>query len=127
MADQPTLIFDGDCGFCTTSVNQLRRYVEPECVILAWQHADLDELGVTAAQCRDAVQWVGPGGSHAVGGAAVAAVLLVGRAPWPVLGRFLSFGPVARVTDVCYRMIARNRYRLPGGTPACAIELRNPG
>jgi predicted DCC family thiol-disulfide oxidoreductase YuxK len=32
---------------------------------------------------------------------------------------------VRRVADVVYRAVAANRYRLPGGTPACRVSSRN--
>lgn len=122
-AEQPILIFDGDCGFCTTSVKFLRRYVKPNCLIIEWQHADLDALGLTAEQCNDAVQWVGVGPRRvrASGGAAIAAALKTGRAPWRAAGSLLTTAPMRGMTELVYRAVARNRYRLPGGTPSCAL------
>ncbi len=119
---RPTLVFDGDCGFCTTSVNQLRRLVHPDCVIIEWQRADLSSLGLTAEECREAVQWVIPGVTHASGGAAIAEALTTGRTPWPILGNVLKTEPLRRPTEAIYRLIAKNRYKLPGGTPACALQ-----
>ena len=50
MTGRPVLVFDGDCGFCTTSARVGQRWlgladVEP------WQMIDLDELGLTDEQC----------------------------------------------------------------------------
>ena len=120
-ASGQTLIFDGDCGFCTSAVRQLRRWVKPRATIIEWQRAGLDALGVTAEECNDAVQWVAPGGRHVSGGAAVAAVLKAGRSPWPAVGRGLSAPFIAQLTEKTYQLVARNRYRLPGSTPACAL------
>lgn len=117
-----TLIFDGDCGFCMSVVRQLRRWVKPRATIIAWQRADLDALDVTAEECTEAVQWVTPGGHHVSGGAAVAAVLKAGRSPWPVIGSVLSAPLISRLTERTYQLVARNRYRLPGSTPACALS-----
>src|SRR2546430_11445832 len=52
------LVFDGDCGFCTASARFLERYIRPPARVVAWQHADLAEIGLTRAQGARA----GPGG-----------------------------------------------------------------
>lgn len=36
-------------------------------------------------------------------------------------GHLLSLAPIAVAAQASYRVIARNRHRLPGGTAACAI------
>lgn len=59
---RPVLIFDGDCGFCTTSVGVVQRLVRPRCEAVAWQHADLASLGVTAERARYEALWVTPHG-----------------------------------------------------------------
>ena len=28
---RPLMIFDGDCGFCTASVNVIKRWIKPDC------------------------------------------------------------------------------------------------
>jgi predicted DCC family thiol-disulfide oxidoreductase YuxK len=84
-ARRPVLVFDGDCAFCTSCARLLKR-IGPETDVVAWQVADLDELGITAAQAAEALRWLAAAG---------------------------------------YRLVARNRHRLPGGTPACA-STRQP-
>ena len=68
-----TLVFDGDCGFCTATVNLAKRWLRPRAVIVAYQFADLADLGLSTQECVEAVQWVGADGSHRSGGQAVAA------------------------------------------------------
>ncbi|MGB2968561.1 MAG: DUF393 domain-containing protein [Candidatus Nanopelagicales bacterium] len=118
-----TLIFDGDCGVCTWSVDQLKRWVNPRAQVVAWQQTDLRALGVTEAECQRAVQFVDESGEHVGGGRAVAAVLKASPPPWPALGFVLDLPGIRRVTDFGYRVIAANRYRLPGSTPACQLPL----
>lgn len=115
------LVFDGDCAFCTMVVDQVRRLVRPRATIVAWQHADLGRLGLTAEACRASVQWVPGPGVALSRGSAVTAVLRAGRGPWPVVGRVLQWPLVRLVTDAGYRVVAANRYRLPGSTPACQL------
>ncbi|MDA9912828.1 DUF393 domain-containing protein [Candidatus Nanopelagicales bacterium] len=115
------LVFDGDCGFCTWSVNIAQRWIRPNTNIVPWQRADLAALGLTAEQCQQAVQWVAETGDIQAGGRAVAALLQHSPAPWPVLGTFASVPGVAQLVDALYRLVAANRYRLPGSTPACRL------
>ncbi len=41
--------------------------------------------------------------------------------PWAVAGRILLAPPVSWVAPLGYRLVARYRHRLPGGTPACKV------
>ena len=52
------MIFDGDCGFCTASVNVIRRWIRPDCDIEPWQRTDIAAFGLTAEECSSAVQFV---------------------------------------------------------------------
>ncbi len=115
-----TLVYDGDCAFCTSSVRLLKRVGLTADMVIPWQRADLDSLGLTEQQCRDAVQWVGPEGSSS-GHRAFARLLLASALPWRPLGWLLLTPPFSWLAAGLYRLIANNRSRLPGGTPACAV------
>lgn len=116
----PLLIFDGDCGFCTWSVQQARRWIRPKARIEPWQFLDLDSYGLTAEQCSESVYWIGPGEQSVRAGRAVAAVLRAGRTPWPLLGRLLDIRALRPVVERAYYFVAAHRHQLPGATPACA-------
>ena len=117
---RPVLVFDGDCAFCTSSAHLLKR-IGPEAEIVPWQLADLDELGITAAQATEAVQWIGIDGGVRSGHEAIAAALGTAGWPWRTAGHLIALPGISTLAAVTYRWIARNRYRLPGGTPACAV------
>ncbi|HWH29016.1 MAG TPA: DUF393 domain-containing protein [Mycobacteriales bacterium] len=116
-----TLVYDGDCAFCTASVALLPRLRLAEVRVVAWQHADLDALGVTAAECERAVQWVPAVGRPRSGAPAVAALLSASGGLWRLLGAATRVPPVSWLAALVYRAVADNRHRLPGGTPACAL------
>lgn len=59
---RPVLLYDGDCGFCTSCAHFLER-IGPDADIVPWQFADLGALGITEQQASDAVQWVEAGGT----------------------------------------------------------------
>ncbi|MFD0774857.1 hypothetical protein ACFQZ2_13035, partial [Streptomonospora algeriensis] len=46
----PVLVFDGDCGFCTSSARLARRFVEPRLRTVPWQVADLSSAARARAQ-----------------------------------------------------------------------------
>jgi predicted DCC family thiol-disulfide oxidoreductase YuxK len=117
--ERPVLVYDGDCGFCTTCVGVVER-IGPDAEIVAWQLTDLAELGITEGQAADAVQWVATDGSVRSGHEAIAAVLSTAGGIWKVVAGLVMLPGVSWLAAKVYGLVAANRYRLPGGTPACA-------
>jgi predicted DCC family thiol-disulfide oxidoreductase YuxK len=117
---QPVLVFDGDCAFCTKSARVLER-IGPDAAIVAWQLTDLAELGITEDQASDSVQWVEVDGTVRSGHEAIAAALSTAGWIWKLIGRILLLPGISWIAAKAYRWVANNRYRLPGGTPACAV------
>jgi len=116
-----TLVFDGDCGFCTTSAHWLERHLPRPPSVVAWQLVDLNGLGLQAEECSQAVQWVGADGVRASGARAIGQLLIAQGPPWAWAGVLTQIPPTSWVATGVYSLIARNRYRLPGGTPACRL------
>jgi predicted DCC family thiol-disulfide oxidoreductase YuxK len=123
---RPVLVFDGDCAFCTNCAHALER-IGPDAEIVAWQLTDLDELGITAEQASDAVQWVEVDGTVRSGHEAIAAALSAAGPPWKLIGRAIQLPGISWAAARAYRLVANNRYRLPGGTPACAVTDSRSG
>jgi len=117
---RPVLVFDGDCAFCTNCAHALER-IGPDAEIAAWQLTDLAELGITEQQASDAVQWVQVDGAVLSGHEAIAAVLSTAGPLWKAIGRTLTLPGASWFAAKAYCLVASNRYRLPGGTPACAV------
>lgn len=116
------LIYDGDCGFCTTSATWFaQRIAGTPDAIAPWQSLDLDALGLTEAAVNEAVHWVTEDGQTYKGHEAVGHAIRIGRQPLPLLGRALMVPPVSWIAAGAYRLIARYRYKLPGSTDACRI------
>lgn len=127
MRTRPVLVFDGDCGFCTTSVHVIERLVRPRCETVPWQHVDLDALGVTREHAQYEVLWVTPAATVYGGAQAVAKLLLSAGRGWAPLGAVLTLPPMRWGAHAVYRLVANNRGRLPGGTPACALPKPRAG
>ncbi len=117
---RPVLLYDGDCGFCTASARFIERRIPTGATLAAYQFADLDALGTTAERAARELLWVHDG--RISGGAqAVARLLADAGGRWRPLGLVMRVPPVRWLAAVVYRLIAANRHRLPGGTPACAL------
>jgi len=111
----PTLVYDGECRFCTACVRFLTRRTTRPLETVAYQSADLAALGLTHDQCAAAVQWVGDGGSMSAH-FAVAAALRNARFPWSLAGSFIALPPVRPLAGALYaRVAARRRCVVPPG------------
>ncbi|WP_018351520.1 thiol-disulfide oxidoreductase DCC family protein [Longispora albida] len=117
---KPTFVYDGDCAFCSACARFIERRLRPQARVVPWQFTDLASLGLTTEQADEAVQWVG-GGRVASGPAAIAELLKVSRPVWRPAGYLLALRPVLALAWPAYRWTARNRHRMPGGTPACSL------
>lgn len=125
---RPVLIFDGDCAFCSSSIRWAQRRVRHLPRAVPHQTFDdeaLDELHLDRAACNAAVQFVDADGTVSSGERAVAAVLRRAGGVWKLLGVLLGLPVVRSIAGLVYRWVARNRHRLPGGTPACGINDRS--
>jgi predicted DCC family thiol-disulfide oxidoreductase YuxK len=119
--DPPIFLYDGDCGFCTSTVRLIQRFVPSRARFQPWQRSDLDALGVPPAACEEAVQWVDATGYRS-GPDAVAAMLRDAGGRFRPVGYLLDHPPLRWLAGPVYRWISRHRHQLPGGTPACAIR-----
>ena len=115
-----TLVYDGDCGFCTSSVRWVTRLRLGADVVVPWQQADLPSLGLTQEQCEAKLQWV-DGTRVSSGHEAVARLLLASALPWRLPGALLLVPPVSWLAARVYDWVADHRGSMPGGTPACAL------
>ncbi|MFC8594789.1 thiol-disulfide oxidoreductase DCC family protein [Streptomyces atroolivaceus] len=121
MRTRPVLIYDGDCAFCTSSVTFAERHIRPRCEVTPWQFADLNSLGTTRERAEHELLWITPAGVTHGGAQAVAKLLLNAGRRWAVLGALLTLPPLRWIAHGVYRLVANNRERMPGGTPACAL------
>ena len=115
-----TLVYDGDCAFCTSSVQWVGRLHLGADVVVAYQHTDLGPLGLTEQQCVDKLQLVVPTGTWS-GHAAVGKLLLRSQWYWRPVGLLLLTPPFSWLARGVYRWVADHRHLMPGGTPACAL------
>ncbi len=117
----PLLVFDGDCAFCTTWVDRLEHWLPNFPATSPWQWLDLDQLGLTHDDVSE-YAWLVTSTHQYAGHLAFSALLRM--QPSFVLrlaGTLIATPPVSWVAALAYKAVAKNRHRLPGGTPACAM------
>jgi len=113
-----TLVFDGDCGFCTRSLGWLRLADRSHRITTVpfQRPGAADLVDATPEQCGVAIRWRGEDGATAAGAEAANAALAVAlQRRWPVA----VYRRTRRVQDAMYDWVARHRGRLPGMTPWC--------
>lgn len=121
----PRFVFDGDCGFCTSSATwvskRLRRRYGVNAEIVPWQRTDLAAINTTSSRAKKEALWVDAYGNVSGGAQAFAEWLKFRGGAYGWIGETMSSPAVAPVASVVYRLVAANRSHLPGGTPACAL------
>ncbi|HEV2361630.1 MAG TPA: DCC1-like thiol-disulfide oxidoreductase family protein [Acidimicrobiales bacterium] len=121
----PILVFDGDCGFCTTSARWAERGFHHGERAEAWQQLGEETLasfGLTIQDVERAAWWVDHAGLRERGHRAAGRALWAAGGLRRLAGAFVLTPPTSWVAAGVYRAVARWRYRLPGGTPACRVD-----
>ena len=120
------LIFDGDCGFCTTSAAWIERRLPADIRVAPWQILDLDEFGLTETDVTTAAYWIDNRGSAHRGHRAVGRALIAAGGLWGIVGRIIITPPVSWLAAPVYSLVARYRHRMPGASDACRVDLGDP-
>lgn len=117
---KPLFIFDGDCSFCSSSARLLERMTKGRIDIEPYQFIDLNKLGVELVEAQSAVQLLEDDARYSAA-RAIAEALIQGGTFWSVAGWLLKTPVVLSFAELIYLWVAKNRHRLPGGTPACQL------
>ena len=121
-AGQPTVLFDGKCGFCARSIRFLLAHQKPGALRLVPSQSDaaqqlLAELGITQ---RPASIVLVEDGQLRVRSDALLRISRYMRWPWNLLA-YAAVIP-APLRDSVYDWIAANRYRWSKSSDVCAIN-----
>lgn len=112
LTSRTTVLYDADCGFCRWSLAKLlARDAERRLRPLSLQDPEADRLLGPMEHGRKMRSWhlVTPDGTLRSGGAAVIAVLRLLPGGRFVAAPLAAFAPL---TDLAYRLVAENRFRL---------------
>lgn len=114
---------DGDCGFCVrlaAHVDKLGVNVDKHTL----QAADLCALGIDPDRSVTEMAVLDANATVHYGHRGWAAILATGPAPWRAVGALMTHWPAEPVARAFYGWVSRNRHRLPGGTPSCALPAK---
>jgi predicted DCC family thiol-disulfide oxidoreductase YuxK len=121
------LVFDGDCGFCTSAARWAERRFRDGERAEPWQllgEEALATFGLSLSDVEQAAWWVDAAGTRERGHRAAGRALQAGGGWRRMLGWFVLRPPTSWLAAGVYRLVVRFRYRLPGGTPACRLTRR---
>ena len=119
MNPDATLVYDADCGFCTRSAQWLAATGKVR--IVAWQSLDLAQHGLSVEDVTAAAQWLGPEGPRASGARAISLAMRARGGAAAIAGAFIALPGISLLAAAGYRVVARYRHRMPGGTAACRV------
>lgn len=104
---RPTMLYDGECGFCTRTMELAVARLPDRVAWVPYQSADLRAYGLSEAEVARSVHLVDPSGRVEHGSAAVARVLVHAGGRWALVGRLLLAPPVSLVAELVYRLVGR--------------------
>lgn len=117
----PVLIFDGDCGFCTTTANWIKKNSKVALEIAPYQWTELGQYGLTPEEAAAKVQVV-VGDKVFAGHYCMSKLLLIQpNILLKLVGAVMVLPGLDSISARVYEWIAANRQKLPGGTPACKL------
>lgn len=117
----PVLIFDGDCGFCTTTANWIKKNSKVALEIAPYQWTELGQYGLTTEEAAAKVQVV-VGDKVFAGHYCMSKLILIQpNVLLKLVGAVMVLPGLDSISARVYEWIAANRQKLPGGTPACKL------
>ena len=118
--DSRLFIFDGDCAFCSSAARTFRKMIKERVPIRPYQKLDLPSLGLSEELTSRAVYYVRDG-QYFVAAEAIAQLFIDSKTVWAIAGVLLRIPGINFLAERVYYWIAKNRHRLPGGTPECSM------
>lgn len=108
----PTLIYDGDCGFCRRSLAWGQRNLTAFPRAIAANTAEARKAGLSRNQLAESIWIIGPDRPLAAAEAAAFILKLQPNVLWRGLGYLMSIWPISVISRAVYFWVARNRGRL---------------
>jgi predicted DCC family thiol-disulfide oxidoreductase YuxK len=125
-AFESVLIFDGDCAFCSSSARLLKRLTKNRIPVEPFQYLPLADYDLNQELTSNAVYYATKT-ENFVAARAIARALIDSKTPWAIAGFLMNLPVVVSFAELVYYWVAKNRHKLPGGTPECALRLPPEG
>lgn len=120
--ERPLFLFDADCGVCQNGTDAIRERINPPVDIVASNAVDYQALGITRDDLDEGPVFVTEKGEFVVGPVGMARMLSMSRRPYRYVGRLMLLPGIRHALAALGPAMYRNRYRLPGSTPACEVN-----
>lgn len=120
-----TLIFDGDCGFCTSTANWITKNSLVKIEAQPYQWAKLADFGLTEKEASSKVQLISGGKIYAGHHCMAKLLLLQPNRFLKFIGAVMVMPSIDPISAKVYDWVAANRQNLPGGTPACQMPKKD--
>jgi predicted DCC family thiol-disulfide oxidoreductase YuxK len=121
MQAKPLLIFDGDCGFCTTATNFILKHTSTPLLAEPYQFIDPSAYGLTLEQVQAKVYLVLDGKNYSGHEAFANLFKIQKNLLLRSFGYLILIPPFVWLARPGYALVAKYRQKLPGGTPACKM------
>ena len=134
MLDNQILIYDGDCAFCQRALDWGQRTLPAFPQAFSYASIQPERFGLTLEDVQQSIWLIDPSadlatrqaGKAQLPGHRAAAAILVQQPlksrfgfGWRMFGYLVILG--GPVSALAYRLVAKNRHRLPGATEACEL------
>ncbi|MEV7419707.1 DCC1-like thiol-disulfide oxidoreductase family protein [Streptomyces sp. NPDC089919] len=119
-ARPPVLAFDGDCGFCQLSIDRITAAARPAIEAVPWQSLPAGTTAPHLARLDQEVLLFQDG--RVLAGGAPALAGYVRHSPlrrYRLTAVALGLPGIRGCAGAAYRVVARNRHRMPGGAGTC--------
>lgn len=117
----PILIYDGDCAFCSSTIRLIKQLMPQHPPMEPFQFLRTEDYGLTRQKCGEEIKYVNANGQVYGGEAAFKNFFRDAGKAWKLIALIMSVPVVQQVSGLVYRWVARNRHKLPGGTPTCSL------
>lgn len=108
----PTLIYDGDCGFCKRSLAWGQRNLTAFPRAIPLDSVEARQSGLAKAKLEASIWIIGIERPLAAAQAAAFILKLQPNVLWRALGYLMSLWPISVIARAVYFWVARNRGRL---------------
>jgi predicted DCC family thiol-disulfide oxidoreductase YuxK len=105
---KPTVIFDGDCGFCRRWVQRWRQLTTDRVDYIPFQQISTRFGELHRSDYKKAVHLIEPNGAVTRGAHAVCGILAIANRHWP-LAIYDNFPGLAQIGESAYSMVADHR------------------
>lgn len=113
-----TVVIDGECGLCKSSMAVIGSRLSSPVEVKYFQDVsakEASEMGLTKEQLEKSVWWIDSSGETYGAHLAVAQILMKGSLGLKILGGILRIFPFSKLASAVYHLVAEHRGSISSG------------